>query len=122
MESFKLNKRRRRLLKFVKAGTFEQIVTKDLIVTGLVIPIREKDAIARLIESNYRGIVYVIWNDYQAGQVVYRPLESQISPSYLISHPHMGVRIHIIDCCGEEQGFIEPDLFIGFIPDWEEML
>ena len=122
MEHFQSKNERLKLLKFVKAGEFQSIATKNYVVTGLIIPRHAKDSILKLLNSKFRGKLCVVWKDYLGGEECYRPLDSGITPSYLISHPGMKVRIHIMDCCGVSQGFFEPELFFGFIPDWEDRL
>ena len=122
MEHFQTKKRRRKLLKFIKAGEFQSIVTKDYVVSGLILPRDAKDSLIRLLDSRFRGDYIVVWKDYLGGEVCYRPLESKITPSYLMTHPDVKVRIHTVDCCSNSLGFIEPELYYGFVPDWEDRL
>lgn len=122
MNPLQLKGRRRKLLRVAKAGNFQSIVTKNYVVSGLILPRDAKDSLFRLLASNFHGDCYVVWKDYLGGEACFRPLESRITPSFLMNHPDVKVRIQITDCCGTEQGFLEPELFYCFVPDWEERL
>lgn len=115
-----IRRQRKKLRRYVQKARFASIVTKDFVTCGVIIDPVHTDDCLKLIGSDFPGRYCVLWKDCLGGEECYRPLESNISPSYLINHPGMKVRIHIMDCCGVSQGFLEPEIFFGFIPDWEE--
>ena len=117
-----IRRQRRKLTRYVKKARFAPVATKDYVTYGAIIPLSERDACLRLIGSDFPGKYCVLWRDFLGGEECFRQLESGITPSYLLDHPGMKVRIHIMDCCGVSQGFFEPELFFGFIPDWEDRL
>ena len=117
-----MKNRRLKLLNLVKTGSFQSIATKDYVATGLILPRDAKDSLLKLLDSKFHGDYYVVWKDYLGGDACYRPLESKMTPSYLMTHPDVKVRIHMVDCCCNSLGFIEPELFYGFVPDWEDRL
>lgn len=122
MDILHLKKKRRKLLKIANAGSFQSVATKDFVTTGFVIPRDSKDSVLRLLDAGLSGEFCVVWKDYLGGETCFRPLESKMTPSFLLNHPDVNVRIQITDCYGNEQGFIEPELYYGFIPDWEDRL
>lgn len=122
MDILHLKKKRRKLFKITNAGTFESVVTKNFVTTGLVIPRDSNESIHRLLDAGLSGVFCVVWKDYLGGETCFRPLESKITPLFLLNYPDTKIRIQITDGSGEEQGFIEPELFYCFVPDWEERL
>lgn len=122
MNQFQLKDRRRKLLKFAKVGELQSIVTKDYVASGLILPRDSKGSILRLLDSKFHGDYFVVWRDYLGGEACYRSLESKMTTSYLMTHPNVKVRIDVVDCCCNSLGFIEPELFYGFVPDWEDRL
>lgn len=114
--------KRRKLLRCARNGHFELIMSKDFVAKGLVLPRTERDSFLRIMESNFNGEFCVLWKDTLGGETVIRRLESDLSAAKLFNCPDLKVRIHITDCCGNSKGFIEPELLLGFIPDWEGRL
>ena len=122
MEYKSVYMKRRRLLRSAGKGHFELIMSKDFVVKGLVLPRTEKKSLLKIMESDAEGEFGVLWRDSLGGETILRWLESDLSVAKLMNCPDLKVRIHITDCCGNSEGFIEPELMFGFIPDWEERL
>ena len=115
-------KSRLKLLGLADAGTLESVVSREWVTQGLVIPRNLKDSVLKLLDAGLGGECCVVWKDYVGGEACFRPLESNVTPSFLMNHPDVKVRIRFTDCSGAEQGFLEPELFYCFIPDWEERI
>lgn len=115
-------RQRHQLKRFIPEGMYGLINMKKYRTRGLIIPRAEKDAMTRLLKSSFRGCFRVLYLDTLGGNHSYRALETDITPTDIMTRPDMKIRLQVVSSAGESLGFIEPELFYGFVPDWEDGL